>query len=187
MNNKFRIYTKGGDSGETSLVRGTRVSKSDPCLEAYGGMDELNSWLGLCIVHLEEIGLNDFEIQKNCLIEIQKDLFIFGSILACEEGQEDSLVQLRQSDVDKLERHIDEMDECLAPLKNFILPGGSLPGASLHLARSCCRRVERDVISLEKKLPPVFIAYINRLSDFLFIMARYVNAKSGSEEFLWKS
>ena len=187
MNKKSHIYTKSGDAGETSLVRGTRVAKSDPCLEAYGGMDELNSLLGLCLIQLEEVGLNDFELQKNWLQEIQRDLFVFGSILACEEGREGSLVQLHQYDVEKLEQYIDKMDECLAPLKNFILPGGSLPGATLHMARSQCRRVERSVVSLERVLAPVFPAYVNRLSDFLFVMARYTNAKLGFEELIWKT
>ena len=186
MNNKSHIYTKTGDAGETSLVRGTRVSKSDPCLEACGGMDELNSWLGLCIAQMEEIGLKDFEMQKKWLEEIQSNLFVFGSILACEEGREGTLPRLEQSDVKKLEQYIDEMDECLAPLKNFILPGGSLPGANLHLARNHCRRLERNIISLQKTLPPTYLAYINRLSDFLFVMARTVNVKMGSEELLWK-
>ena len=186
MNVKSHIYTKGGDGGETSLLGGKRISKNHPCLEAYGGMDELNSWLGICIAQLEEAGLKDFELQKDWLKEVQNDLFVFGSILACEDGKEGALSQLYQSDVEKLEQYIDEMDECLAPLKNFILPGGSLPGASFHLARTCCRKVERDVISLQRALSPAFFAYINRLSDFLFVMARCINARLGSEEFLWK-
>ena len=188
MNKKSGIYTKGGDGGETSLVGGTRVSKDHPSLDAYGGVDEINSWLGLCVAQMEEIGLKNFELDKDWLKDIQRDLFVMGSILACEEGREVALVGLEQSAVEKLEQRIDEMDERLAPLKNFILPGGSVPGASLHVARTCCRRVERAIISLQKKnFSPVYLAYINRLSDFLFVLARYVNMQLGSEECLWKS
>ena len=186
-NKKSHIYTKGGDKGETSLVGGTRISKAHPSLDAYGGVDELNSWLGLCIAQLDEIGLKNFEPNKEWLKDIQRNLFVLGSILACEEGREAALPQLNQSDIEKLEQYIDIMDECLAPLKNFILPGGSTPGAFLHMARTHCRRVERTIISLQKKsLSPIYPAYINRLSDFLFVFARYVNMQLGSEEFLWK-
>ena len=185
---QFRIYTKGGDKGETSLVGGTRIPKGDPCLNGYGGMDELNSWLGLCIARLDEVGLKNFEPYKNWLKDIQRDLFVYGSLLACEEGREGLVPQLKQSDVDKLEEWIDEMDEYLPPLKNFILPGGGLPGASLHVARTRCRKVERSIATLQDKdLPPVYLAYINRLSDFLFIFARYVNMRMGAQEYLWKS
>ena len=185
--NKAQIYTKGGDGGETSLLGGTRISKDHPSLNAYGGIDELNSWIGLCVSQLEEIGLKNFELQKNWLKDIQRDLFVFGSVLACEEGKEISLPQLDQSHVDKLEHCIDEMDECLAPLRNFILPGGGSPGAFLHVTRTYCRNVERAVISLQKEnLHPVYLSYINRLSDFLFVFARYVNMRMGVEECLWK-
>ena len=185
--NKSNIYTKGGDGGETSLIGGTRIPKNHPCLEAYGGMDELNSWLGLCMAQLEEIGLKRFETQTDWMKDIQEDIFVFGSILACEEGREGTLPKLEQTDVGKLEQYIDEMDECLLPLKNFILPGGSIPGACLHMARTHCRKVERDIVALEKgNLPPLYLAYINRLSDFLFVLARYVNTQLGSSELLWK-
>ena len=184
---KSNIYTKGGDGGETSLVGGTRIPKSHPSLQAYGGMDELNSWLGLCTAQIEEIGSKRFEVQTNWLKDIQENIFVFGSLLACEEGREAGLPQLEQRDLDKLEHYIDEMDECLLPLKNFILPGGSIAGSCLHMARTHCRKVERDVVALEKKnLPPLYLAYINRLSDFLFVFARYINMQLGSNELLWK-
>ena len=126
---KSNIYTKGGDAGETSLVGGTRIPKSHPALAAYGGMDELNSWLGLCAAQLEEVGSKRFETQMDWLKDIQENIFVFGSLLACEEGREAGLPRLEQSDLEKLEQYIDEMDECLLPLKNFILPGGSTAGA----------------------------------------------------------
>lgn len=180
-----RIYTRTGDEGTTSLIGGTKVPKSHLRIEAYGTIDELNSFLGLCRDELEQEDL------RLTLKEIQDRLFTIGAALACDPIKEPKMriPDLHQSDVDLLEQRIDEMTAALPPLKNFILPGGHRIVSSLHLARTVCRRAERACVRLELEsleVEAIIIRYLNRLSDYLFTLARYVALQLGVEEIAWK-
>jgi cob(I)alamin adenosyltransferase len=185
-----KIYTRSGDKGETSLFTGQRVSKCDPFIKALGSVDECNSSIGVAISLLP----NTPELAKtrDQLETIQHALFDLGAALATPR------TSANQSKLDKtrfdrdatglLETWMDEMDEQLSPLKEFILPGGNPAGAALHLARSVCRRAERDVIPLNEKadVSDNVIIYLNRLSDYLFIVSRFVNHCTKSPETHWK-
>ena len=181
----MKIYTKTGDGGKTSLIGGTKVFKSNPRIEAYGTVDELNSYIGLVSDYS-----NDEHIQ-NVLKEIQDRLFTIGSELACDPGKETkvSIPDLYESDVQFLEKEIDKMDEELPAMKHFILPGG-LPLVSFtHIARCVCRRAERCCVNLnerEEKSGALIIKYLNRLSDYLFTLARYFGMKNNAPETIWK-
>ncbi|RME88145.1 MAG: cob(I)yrinic acid a,c-diamide adenosyltransferase [Planctomycetota bacterium] len=183
----MKIYTKTGDQGETSLLGGARVSKEDIQIEAYGTVDELNSLLGVVLAFLEDPKLCEW------LLEIQGHLFVAGTELAKKEGYElpkgkkEKALKITHQMIEELEKRMDEMEESLPPLKSFILPGGGKGGAMLHLARTVCRRAERLVVALSKKrkLPPEILIYFNRLSDFLFVLARYINHQEGKEEVPW--
>jgi cob(I)alamin adenosyltransferase len=180
----MKIYTKTGDKGETGLIGGTRVSKSALRVEAYGEVDELNAFLGYARAKVTD------ESIKEQLSVIQRDLFAIGAQLADPRGQIEKKAEKAGVDdarVKELEAIIDRYDATLPPLRSFILPGGAEAGAILHLARGVCRRAERRVVALSKEapLPPVLIAYINRLSDLLFTMARAANRKAGVEEIPW--
>jgi cob(I)alamin adenosyltransferase len=179
----MKIYTKTGDSGETSLFDKTRVSKADARVDAYGEVDELNACLGAA----RAAGVDD-EIAG--LIEwLQKDLFAVGARLADPSSRIAPRVEkaaIGGEAVQRLEQAIDRLDETLPPLRRFILPGGSSSGALLHLARTVCRRAERRVIALGgNAVDPVLIIYLNRLSDLLFVMARAVNHRAGVPEIEW--
>ena len=134
--------------GKTSLVGGTRLPKSDPTISTYGLVDELNSLIGLCCTQLKEFGQGYQGETISFLQEIQRNLFVLGSLLACEKKKRASLPQLEPTAIEQLEKEIDHLDSSLAPLKNFILPGGTIPSSYFHLARSICRRVEREVVAL---------------------------------------
>jgi cob(I)alamin adenosyltransferase len=176
-----RIYTKGGDKGTTSLGTGKRVPKHDLRVEAYGTVDEANATIGLARLHTS----GDADA---ALARIQNDLFDLGADLCAPEG-EGSKERLRITDaqVERLEQEIDAMNEELAPLNSFVLPGGSPASAYLHMARTIARRAERDMTRLAEQAPvnPAAIRYINRLSDHLFVLARYENDK-GAKDVLWK-
>lgn len=178
-----KIYTRGGDQGTTSLGGGQRVAKDSLRVQAYGTVDELNSALGLALAH----GLSPRLAQV--LPVIQNELFHLGSDLCFleEDKARYQIPQLQEPHVKKLEALIDEINEVVGPLENFILPGGSIGAAHLHLARSICRRAERDVIALSRTeaVGPFVIKYLNRLSDALFVMARYENKQQGVPEPLW--
>ena len=184
-NRPVPIYTKTGDDGETGLFDGTRVSKADPRVEAYGEVDELNGWLGL--VRANAPG------QVDALLDsIQRDLFALGAILADPAHKIASRVdkaRLTGDDIARLERAIDTLEDGLPPLRRFILAGGCPAGALLHLARTVCRRAERRIVSLgppgSGAVDPVAIVYMNRLSDLLFVMARFVNHQAGVPEVEW--
>lgn len=186
-----KIYTKTGDEGSTSLVGGTRVQKDHPRIECYGSVDELNSSISLAIISMQEsVDLKKLAL-KDQLQEIQHKLFNIGSILAAETTTiAAKLPHIEEQDLLALERQIDFMNEELAPLKNFILPGGCLSAAHLHMSRCICRRTERLAVNLQRleslSVPSLLLAYLNRLSDFLFISARYVNLKSEHPDILWK-
>lgn len=184
---KSSVYTRGGDSGETSLLGGERVSKADQRIDTYGTVDELNSYIGLCTAHMTT---NDMDKEKNILKDVQSNLFTIGSNLACnkEDRTKYKLPTLSKEKIVSLENSIDAMDSELPELKQFILPGGSHASASLHVARACCRKLERQMELYQKNgydLPKNSLAYINRLSDFLFTLARYANFKQSVQEIIW--
>jgi cob(I)alamin adenosyltransferase len=175
------IYTKTGDKGQTSLFGGIRVSKSELLVDAYGSVDELNSWIGLVITELERTE------KKELLTKIQADLFRLGGSLA---GWNSDLSSL-QTRVTEMEIEIDAMEEQLPSLKNFILPGGNHAAATVHLARSVTRRVERQLVGLFQKKKSldvnqeIIIQYVNRLSDLFFVLARFINNKHDIPDVTW--
>ncbi len=176
-----RIYTRGGDKGETSLGPGRRVAKHDPRVEAYGTVDEANAAVGLARLHTT--GEADAMLGR-----IQNDLFDLGADLCTPEGEErhGSALRIVDAQVDRLEREIDAMNAELQPLKSFILPGGTPAAAHLHLARTAVRRAERTMTALAADEPvggPA-LRYVNRLSDHLFVLGRWVNDK-GARDVLW--
>jgi len=177
------LYTKTGDSGDTALFDGTRVSKADPRVEAYGAVDELNAWIGL--VRASRAG----EELDAMLDQIQRDLFALGALLADPRHKIAARVEkakLASTDVTKLEQWIDALDGKLPPLRRFILAGGAPAGALLHLSRTVCRRAERAIVSLgADAVDPLVVVYMNRLSDLLFVMARAANARAGAAEIEW--
>jgi len=180
----WKIYTKTGDKGFTSLIGGTRVPKYHDRIEAYGTLDELNAWIGL--VRDQEIDRHSEQI----LLEIQNKLFTIESHLAKDpDGVAVNLPLLQKEDVLLLEKEIDEMNNQLPKLTNFILPGGHTTISYCHLARTVCRRAERLVIKLDTKstVEPINIIYLNRLSDYLFVLSRYLLQNIGGKESLWKA
>lgn len=182
---KATVYTRTGDDGTTGLVGGTRIKKSDSRIHLYGEVDELNSYIGLGISFLEE------NFDKFVLKEIQSSLFDLGSNLACEKEKriQFKLPQIKVSMIEKIESGIDQMDSELLPLKNFILPGGNSAAAAFHICRTVCRRIERQMVDFEEQnpgeIPPNALKYINRLSDYFFILSRYINFKEKRDETLW--
>jgi len=178
-----KIYTKMGDGGDTRLFDGTKVRKNDDRVDAYGDIDELNSFIGAAASFLKDPTL------ASMLAEIQKDLFSVGAQLADPsfKGQSRGKFHLAGDRVKVLEDAIDGFETELPPLRQFILSGGGNSGALLHVARTVCRRAERRVVSLSEKVEvnQTLIEYLNRLSDFLFVMARVVNHREGKEEILW--
>lgn len=179
-----RIYTREGDAGQTSLGNGEQVPKTHPRIIAYGGTDELSAALGLVIAQgLPEVWTGRLRHVQNDLFDLSADLCIPES----DEPQQRAPLRVSESQVQNLERWIDELNESLEPLTSFILPGGSLPSAGLHLARTVCRRVEIDVLRLHAQEPinPQVPAYLNRLSDLLFVLGRFCN-DGGRADILWE-
>ena len=176
-----KIYTKQGDKGYTSLVGGIKVKKDSPAVEAYGTVDEVNSILGIIIAKLShEQKINTLETVLQSLIQVQKSLFHVGSELSTP-ASEKVYWPIGEEEIIQLEKLIDKIDNQLPPLKQFILPGGSEIGAMIHLARTVVRRAERVTSSLNE-INPLVSAYLNRLSDYLFVVARYVNEQLGIKE-----
>ena len=180
-----RIYTKVGDKGSTSLIGGTKVPKSHLRIEAYGTIDELNSVTGLCRDLLTD------EASRSTLQEVQDRLFTIGSSLACDPIKEPSmrLPDLKESDVELLEKEMDRMNEVLPEMKNFVLPGGHVTVSQLHVARCVARRAERCCVRLELEsleVEPVILKYLNRLSDYLFVLGRYAGMQLAAPEIPWK-
>ena len=173
-----KIYTRGGDAGETSLGGGARVKKHDARVEAYGTVDEANAAIGLA--RLETEGEADAMLER-----IQNDLFDLGADL-CRPGSLDKGLRIVQSQIDRLEGEIDALNERLKPLESFVLPGGSRAAAALHLARTVVRRAERLITALAEQEPvnPLAVIYTNRLSDHLFVLARHLN-DDGATDTLW--
>ena len=179
----MKIYTKTGDTGETSLFDNSRVSKADPRVDAYGEVDEVNACLGAALA----VGVGD-DIAA-VLATVQKDLFAVGARLADPSSRIADRVTkatVTADQIELLEKTMDRLETELAPLRRFILPGGSPAGALLHLARTVCRRAERRVVALgADAVEPGVIIYLNRLSDLLFVMARAVNHRAGIPETEW--
>jgi cob(I)alamin adenosyltransferase len=179
----MKLYTKTGDAGETGLFDGTRVAKSDPRVEAYGAVDELEAWLGLTRSQTTEADL------VTMLSRIQHDLFAMGAILADPTHRISPRVHkasLGAEDVTRLEQWIDTLDNALPPLRHFVLAGGTPAAAHLQLARAVCRRAERRIVLLgPETVDAVLLTYINRLSDLLFVMARTANARAHVADHVW--
>jgi cob(I)alamin adenosyltransferase len=177
-----KIYTKTGDSGDTSLFGGTRVRKDDARVEAYGDVDELNAWLGVILASSPE------PMFAEPLQRIQRDLFALGAQLADPAERIEARVvkaAITDADVERLEQLIDRFDGELPPLRHFILAGGSPAAAALHVARAVCRRAERRIVGLTPAVDAPLIRYVNRLSDLLFVLARAVNHGLGVPEVEW--
>ncbi len=187
MSGKSSVYTGTGDKGETSLVGGQRVPKSEIKIEAYGTADELNSQVGLAVSLADNLG--DHEIQ--ILHDIQNNLFNLGSLLATlpEEREKFKLPPLKKDLIQNLESEMDKMDGTLPKLKNFILPAGTAGSSAFHVCRTVCRRLERVMVELGREegneIPDDAIIFINRLSDYFFILSRSLNAREGITDILW--
>jgi len=180
-----KIYTKTGDKGKTSLIGGTKVSKADIRIDCYGTVDELNSFIGLLGDSLQD------EHSKTTLKEIQDRLFTIGASLACDPKKNTSMAipDLNEKDIAFLETEIDAMEKVLEPLKSFVLPGGHVTVSIAHIARCVCRRAERICVHLqenESNVEPLVVKYLNRLSDYLFVLARYVAHQLNIKEVAWK-
>lgn len=181
----MKIYTRTGDKGTTSLIGGTKVPKSHLRIEAYGTVDELNAHIGLCLDMLTD------ETSRQLLREVQDRLFTIGSALACDPVKETRMriPDLKEEDIALLEKEIDRMNEALPEMKHFILPGGHVTVSQLHIARCVCRRAERAVVRLEmedQEMDNIIIRYLNRLSDYLFVLGRYTGMLLNAEEIPWR-
>ncbi len=180
----MRVYTRTGDDGTTGLIGGTRVKKFDLRLEAYGTVDELNSWIGL--IRSQDIGSEEIAD----LIEIQQNLFVIGALLATDTEKVENPIPWNdsQSQISILEKRMDQMLDVLPPLTNFLLPGGNNAVSFCHIARTVCRRAERKSYELaeEIEMPSEILKYINRLSDYLYVLSRKVAQDTGIQEIPWK-
>ncbi len=181
----IKIYTKTGDKGKTSLIGGTKVAKSHIRIESYGNVDELNSFIGLLRDQIED------EHSRLMLKEIQDRLFTIGSSLACDPDKDTKMEipDLKEEDISLLEREIDQMNEKLPALKSFILPGGHVAASTGHVARCVCRRAERKCVEMQETnmfVDEKVIKYLNRLSDYLFVLSRYIIFIQKAEEIQWK-
>jgi len=199
----FKIYTKTGDKGTTSLIGGTKVSKSDLRIEAYGTVDELNSFIGLLNDQVNDTGLTAAVTAyaaepalpaapgRNLLREIQDRLFTIGAALACDPEKESKLKipDLTDGDLALLETTIDTMETELPPMKSFLLPGGHVAVSTAHVARCVCRRAERCCVRMQDEqlsVEPLVLRYLNRLSDYLFVLARFIGHRLAIPEIPWK-
>ncbi len=181
----MKIYTKGGDKGETGLFGGERVSKDSIRIEAYGTVDELNSFIGLTLTEIKDTKVREL------LNSVQNNLFALGSDLAAPDNEKNrthNIPRITKSQFEEIEKEIDKFDTKLDELKNFILPGGCKSSALLHICRTICRRAERRVVTLSNgvNLSPDIIIFLNRLSDLFFVLARYENKISGIEDIKWQ-
>lgn len=180
----MKIYTKTGDKGQTSLIGGTRVAKHHIRIEAYGTVDELNSWIGL----IRDQNIDDHS--KKILIEIQDRLFTIGASLASDpEKSKMKIPDLKEEDITLLEKEIDKMNESLPEMKNFVLPGGHTTVSYCHIARCVCRRAERNTIHLSEEnfVAELVVKYLNRLSDYIFVISRKFTQDLKAEEIPWKA
>lgn len=180
---KSNVYTRTGDAGMTSLVGGQRVSKTHVRLEAYGTLDELNSFIGLLVAKVEE------QEDKDFLIQVQRDLFSVGSILATDTTERQPKCCITQEIVDEMEKKIDATDEPLGGWRGFILPGGTEAAGLAHVCRTVCRRLERRMYAVAEiaEIDGLLFQYVNRLSDFFFVFAKKLNFSAGVEENIWRN
>ena len=179
----MKIYTKTGDQGETGLMGGKRLRKNALRIAAYGNVDELNAYLGVCRT------VNTDAKLESILHGLQQELFALGADLSTPLDEKHQVPRVKKNQVEQFERWIDELDAALNPLRNFILPGGTQAAAHLQVARAVCRRAERSIVALEAAEPisEHTVKYVNRLSDLLFVMARYANHTGGVDEERWKA
>jgi cob(I)alamin adenosyltransferase len=178
----MKIYTRTGDAGLTGLYGGARVAKSDIRIAAYGSVDELNAFLGVCRASGLPADVDEL------IAHLQHEMFAVGAELSRGGKSPPEAILLDDKDVARIETAIDHYDGQLSPLKSFVLPGGTVAGAGLHVARVACRRAERDVVALAQtaEVRPAILTYINRVSDLLFVLARYVNHTAGVADVLWE-
>ncbi|MCB0720519.1 MAG: cob(I)yrinic acid a,c-diamide adenosyltransferase [Bacteroidetes bacterium] len=185
----MKIYTRTGDDGETGLFGGDRVPKSHPRLDSYGTVDETNSAVGFALAEIVSAGLAELKREwiRSRLHQVQGHLFVIGAELATPAGARPVIPRITEADVTRLETWIDEMEDVLPPLSSFILPGGTRAAAAIHLARTICRRAERATVKLDEsvEIDPLIPIYLNRLSDFLFVLARWTNYNLDEEDIEW--
>jgi cob(I)alamin adenosyltransferase len=177
----FRIYTKTGDTGETGLYGGTRLPKHHIRIEAYGSVDELNAHVGYLYESVTDASV------KGLLVHVQNNLFTIGGMLALDPAKSLTVPMISEGDITRLETAIDAMEEDLPPIRQFILPSGHVTGSLAHVVRTVCRRCERDVVALHAHEPvdPLILQYLNRLADYFFVAARYLNMLAGATERPW--
>lgn len=182
----MKIYTKTGDKGDTGLIDGSRISKSDLRIIAYGVVDEANSHIGLIISNIERNSI--FDDVKKILLNVQQDLFILGAELANPNTLKDDNMLVKREMISTIEKYIDKFESELAPLSNFILPGGSIESSLLHICRTVVRRAETSAVALakEQKINQEILTYLNRISDLFFVLARVTNKRQKRNDILWK-
>ena len=182
----MKIYTKTGDKGDTGLIDGSRISKSDLRIIAYGVVDEANSHIGLIISNIEKNSI--FDDVKKILLNVQQDLFVLGAELANPNTLKDDNILVKTEMISTIEKYIDKFESELAPLSNFILPGGSIESSLLHICRTVVRRAEISVVALakEQKINQEILTYLNRISDLFFVLARVTNKRQKHNDIPWK-
>lgn len=182
----MKIYTKTGDKGDTGLIDGSRISKSDLRIIAYGVVDEANSHIGLIISNIEKNSI--FDDVKKILLNVQQDLFILGAELANPNTLKDDNMLVKREMISTIEKYIDKFESELAPLSNFILPGGSIESSLLHICRTVVRRAETSAVALakEQKINQEILTYLNRISDLFFVLARVTNKRQKRNDIPWK-
>jgi cob(I)alamin adenosyltransferase len=182
----LKIYTKTGDKGDTGLIDGSRISKSDLRIIAYGVVDEANSHIGLIISNIEKNSI--FDDVKKILLNVQQDLFVLGAELANPNTLKDDNILVKTEMISTIEKYIDKFESELAPLSNFILPGGSIESSLLHICRTVVRRAEISAVALakEQKINQEILTYLNRISDLFFVLARVTNKRQKQKDIPWK-
>ena len=182
----MKIYTKTGDKGDTGLIDGSRVSKSDLRIIAYGEVDEANSHIGLIISNIEKNSI--FDDVKKILLDVQQDLFVLGAELANPNTLKDDNMLVKREMISTIEKYIDNFESELAPISNFILPGGSIESSLIHICRTVVRRAETSAVALakEQKINQEILTYLNRISDLFFVLARVINKRQKRNDIPWK-
>jgi cob(I)alamin adenosyltransferase len=182
----LKIYTKTGDKGDTGLIGGSRISKSDLRIIAYGEVDEANSHIGLIISNFEKNSI--FDDVKKILLNVQQDLFVLGAELANPNTLKDDNMLVKREMISTIEKYIDNFDSELAPISNFILPGGSIESSLLHICRTVVRRAETSAVALAKEqiINQEILTYLNRISDLFFVLARVTNKRQKRNDIPWK-
>jgi cob(I)alamin adenosyltransferase len=182
----LKIYTKTGDKGDTGLIDGSRISKSDLRIIAYGEVDEANSHIGLIISNIEKNSI--FDDVKKILLDVQQDLFVLGAELANPNTLKDDNMLVKREMISTIEKYIDNFESELAPISNFILPGGSIESSLIHICRTVVRRAETSAVALakEQKINQEILTYLNRISDLFFVLARVTNKRQKRNDIPWK-